>query len=264
MSNIRLRQEVWENDKYYHLAKEGSLDLNHPGMRILQKVSKETKNIVDLGCGEGTRLNQLLTKGQSGTGIDISQKALEIGRENYPHIRFIKANLEKIPLPSNGFDLVFSAYVLEHLINPIKVLEEAVRLVSPGGKLILIAPNYGAPNRASPPFKGSRVKKLIEGLTNDFVNLIIKRNMNWKKVEPIANSKNYDVDWDTTIEPYLGSLLNYIESLKLKVVYHSSCWSQELPQVKIQQKIFGLLGKAGFYPFNLWGPHLIMVAKKEI
>lgn len=262
MSGTKLRQEVWENEKYYYLAKEGSLDTNHPGMKILKKASMDAETIADLGCGEGTRLNQLLTKRQNGIGIDISKKALEMGRKSYPKIIFIEADLKKIPLPSGKFDLVYSAYVLEHITNPNKVLSEAIRLLSPGGKLILIAPNFGAPNRASPPFKGSRINKLIEGLLEDFVNLILKKKMNWNKVNPIANAREYDVDWDTTIEPYIRSLIDYLRLLGLKIRYYNSCWNEELPNAKIHQRLFRFLGELGVYPFKFWGPHLVVEAQK--
>lgn len=260
----KLASEVWKSDKYFHLAKKGSIDVNHPGMRILQSLAHKANNILDLGCGEGSRLNLILSKRQMGTGVDISQNALDMGKKNYPKITFIKADLENIPLESESFDIVYSAYVLEHLTHPEKVLDEAIRLISPNGCLVLIAPNYGAPNRSSPPFKSSRIQKFFKGILDDFLNTSIKKGLGWRKVEPIANKENYDVDWDTTIEPYLGSLINYVKSQGLKIETVNSCWSEELPDAKIYQKAFRKLGEWGIYPFNLWGPHLVIVARREI
>ncbi|MDD5147097.1 MAG: class I SAM-dependent methyltransferase [Candidatus Daviesbacteria bacterium] len=261
-TKTKLENEIWRSDTYFLLAKKGSMDINHPGIKILQKLSYNARNILDLGCGEGTRLNLLLGKRTNGTGVDISPKALEMGKKSYPKIKFIKADLEKIPLRSESFDLVYSAYVFEHLTNPAKVLDEAIRLISPKGRLVLLSPNYGAPNRASPPFKGSRIKKLIEGIFNDFWNLFAVGNLVWRRVEPIVNKDRYEMDWDTTVEPYLGSFLSYIKSLNLKIEQYSSCWSEELPDARIYQKLFRILGESGIYPFNLWGPHLVVVAKK--
>lgn len=261
--NTKLKQEVWRSDIYFQLAKRGSLDVNHPGMKILQKLSKSAKKILDLGCGEGTRLNSLLIKGLKATGVDITSEALEMGRKNYPAIDFIKYDLERIPLKSNSFDLVYSACVLEHLSHPTRMLNEAIRLMSSGGYLVLIAPNYGAPNRASPPFRGSRIKKIVKGILGDIINLFQNRKqLNWASVKPIADKTNYKIDWDTTVEPYLGSLINFLKSRGLKLERYDSCWSQELPQAKIHQRIFRKLGQSGIYPFNLWGPHLVLVVRK--
>lgn len=260
---LSLEKGVWRSDTYFLLAQKGSMDTNHPGIKVLQRLSRGAKSILDLGCGEGTRLNLLLTKKQNGTGVDISQTALDMGKKSYPKIKFIKADLEKIPLKDGSFDLIYSAYVFEHLTNPAKVLSEAIRLTSLNGRLVLIAPNYGAPNRTSPPFKGSRIKKFIEGIFNDCRNLVTRNRLEWRRVEPIADKTNYKMDWDTTIEPYLGSLLSYIRSLNLQVEQYNSCWSEELPNARIYQKVFRLLGELGIYPFNLWGPHLILVVRKS-
>lgn len=260
--STKLQQEVWGSDAYLQLAKKGSLDLDYPGMKILQKLSECAKNILDLGCGAGTRLNSLLVKNQSATGVDITQEALNMGKKNYSSIKFINANLENVPLKDNGFDLVYSACVLEHLINPTKVIDEAIRLTASGGYLVLIAPNYGAPNRASPPFRGSRLKKFLKGILNDYLALFWNRGLDWAKVDPIADKNRYEVDWDTTIEPYLGGLINFIRSRGLKLERYDSCWSQELSGAKIHQKVFRLLGQLKIYPFILWGPHLILVARK--
>ena len=97
---LRLEKEVWRSETYFLLAKKGSMDIDHPGMKILKKISRSAKSILDLGCGEGTRLNLLVAGNQNGIGVDISRKALEMGKKSYPKIKFIKADLEKIPLPS--------------------------------------------------------------------------------------------------------------------------------------------------------------------
>lgn len=257
-----LKQQVWIKEEYYQIAKEGLKESNHEGMRVLQNYASKVDSILDLGCGEGTRLS-LLSKEINLTGVDISETAIKMAKKNYPKITFIKADLEKVPLKGGSFQLVYSAYVLEHLTNPEKVLSEAIRLLRISGFLVLIAPNYGAPNRASPPFKGSRFKKLFLGLVKDF--LIFFRsgeNLNWFRVKPIADNAIYEVDWDTTIEPYINTLIHFLLNHKMKIEYLTTCWSEELPNAKIHQKIFRFLGEVGMYPFLRWGPHSVVVARK--
>lgn len=259
-SKHKLISGVWGSDLYYQMAKEGSFDLNHPGLIILKELSQSCERILDLGCGEGSRLNILVKGRKKGTGVDISKTAINMAKKAYPKLNFIKSDLEKIPLSDEKFDLIYSAYVLEHLSSPIKVLSEAIRLLSKDGFLILIAPNYGAPNRCSPPYTGSRVKKLIIGFLNDFLHFSDSIR-NWTKVEPLMGE--YFVDSDTTIEPYIRSLMNFLTSKGLKIQMFTSCWSEELNNVKPHQVVFRFLGKLGLYPFSMWGPHLVVVAKKE-
>lgn len=259
----KLKKEVWRSDNYYLLAKKGSLDVRHPGVKILLKFAIRASKILDLGCGEGTRLNFLSAGKEQAVGVDISSTAIKLARKSYPKLRFIKADLENIPLKDQSFDLVYSAYVLEHLTEPAKVLDEAIRLTASNGFLILIAPNYGAPNRASPPFKGSRLLKFIKVFLDDLI-FTFKRNnnLNWFKVKPIVTSNNYDIDWDTVIEPYIGSLLQFLKGRKMTIERFMTCWSEELPNAKIHQLIFRFLGELEVYPFTIWGPHLVVVAQK--
>lgn len=259
----KLAKEIWQSEDYYHRAKKGSLDMNHPGMRLLQKLAQTSHRILDLGCGEGTRLNKL-SKSKIGVGVDISQTAINLAKRTYPKIKFIRADLENIPLSGENFDLVYSAFVLEHLSNPVKVLLEAISLISKGGYLVLIAPNFGAPNRCSPPFKGSRVKKFISGLMGDIFILFKPVNdLGWVRVKPIANHESYDIDWDTTIEPYINPLLSFLKNKDMEVKQYSTCWEQELPNAKLSQRIFHFLGHMNLYPFNRWGPHLVVAAQRK-
>jgi len=282
-----LEKTTWRSDVYYQMAQKGSLDVKHPGMVLLKSIAGKSAKILDFGCGEGTRLNWIAANKKGSLGLDISQKGIELARKKYPKLNFIKADLEKVPLKDASFDLVYSAYVLEHLSDPEKVLGEAIRLLEPNGFLLLVAPNYGAPNRCSPPFKGSRQKKLIKGFLKDlsvlsFSSLSRKyafifprkrefstrspirsgMTLHWNKVTPISTNDKYDIDWDTTIEPYIGSLINFLKSHKFKIIQGNSCWSQELPNVKLHQKLFRFLGEKNIYPFKYWGPHLVVLAQK--
>ena len=54
---------IWKSKEYYTKAKEGSMDYSHPGMKILQKyIDGKVSKILDIGCGEGTRLARLINK----------------------------------------------------------------------------------------------------------------------------------------------------------------------------------------------------------
>lgn len=255
--------DAWQSENYYHLAGEASLDVSHPGMKELIILSKGAGSILDLGCGEGSRLNLLKDKNKKLVGIDISEQGIRMARTQYKDIEFFSGDLEELPFKTQEFDLVFSAFVLEHLTNPAKVLDEALRVLKKGGKIVLIAPNYGAPNRCSPPYKDSRLQKLLNGFLSDLFSIYSKdRNLNWNKVEPISKKNRYEIDWDTTIEPYIRSLNDYLSQKNVRIININSCWIEELKSVKFHQKIFRFLGEKGIYPFVFWGPHLVLVGEK--
>lgn len=249
---MAIKQSVWEMNNYYKLAERGSLDVNHPGIKLLISLARNKKNILDLGCGEGTRLSSIT---KSGTGIDISEKAITLARKKYPRLKFVIGDLEKLPFKNESFDLVYSAYVFEHLENPKKVLEEAKRVLKKDGDLVMICPNYGAPNRASPPFRGSRIRKF-------FLGLFVNGTLDWNRVIPIANKGKYEMDWDVTIEPYSLSLAKFLNSNGFRIIKNIPTWDLELKDAKFHQKIFRLLGTIGVYPFSYWSPHIILQARK--
>lgn len=258
-----LTMGLWRSDVYYQMAKKGSLDTNHPGVKALFNLREGATNILDLGCGEGSRLNLVTDSKYKGTGIDISSTAIRLAKKNFPKLTFFQGDLERTQFRDNSFDLVYSAYVLEHLSNPTKILSEAIRLTARDGYLVLIAPNYGAPNRCSPPFKGSRLIKFIIGLLKDLFSLFnLHQTLDWNQVKPIGDEKNYNIDWDTTIEPYIGSLLIFLKKKNMKIREFNSCWSEELKIAKAHQKVFRFLGELGLYPFLMWGPHLVVIAQK--
>lgn len=244
---------------YYYSAKKGSSDLSHPGMKILIKMLKNKSIILDMGCGEGTRLAKIIQQFNSvrGFGVDINQLAISLAKKKYPYLKFVKSNLEKLPFRSNFFDFIFSAFVFEHLTQPEKVLIESIRVTKPQGKIIIIAPNFGAPNRRSPNSTENKIKKLFNGLLK---NLTPKSyiNLEWTRVTP--QKEEYSIDGDTTIEPDLHSLIKFAENLGLEVEYSSSNWPMD--RFSLFQLPFRILGALGVYPFWMWGPHLCVVFKK--
>lgn len=259
MNKEKLKKEVWSKENYYKTAGEGSLDSTHPAMKKLQEVASESTTILDMGCGEGTRLHSLVGEDKKGFGVDISSKAIDLAKKKYPELNFKTGDLEKLPYGDGEFDLVYSAFVFEHLDDPEKVINEGIRVLKRGGKFLIVAPNYGAPNRASPPFKGNRLKKLFTGIVNDFIG---DGRLRWQKVIPIATSRKYEMDWDTTVEPYLGSLKKYFKKRGFKIFYTSSVWEKEDDRASLMQKIIRFLGQIGLYPFKHWGPHMLLVAEK--
>lgn len=98
-------------------------------------------SILDLGCGI-TNLPDLLTSGQTYTGVDAWPVALTRGAERYPQHPFISCDLnhDALQLPAASFDTVLMIAVLEHLTQPLHALRQARRMLKPQGYLVLTTP----------------------------------------------------------------------------------------------------------------------------
>jgi len=98
------------------------------------------KSILDIGCASGWFLNQILLKNnniQKAIGVDLYNPAIIFGKKKYKHIKFINADIHKIPLKPNSIDLILCCEVLEHVSDPRKVLSEMKRIVRKKGNAII-------------------------------------------------------------------------------------------------------------------------------
>jgi 2-polyprenyl-3-methyl-5-hydroxy-6-metoxy-1,4-benzoquinol methylase len=103
-------------------------------------ISSPQHKVLDVGCGPGIVLAQI-PQGEL-HGIDLSQHLAEMARERLGDRAEIKhANAEEIPYESDTFDAVFCTEVLEHTLHPEVVVAECVRVLKPGGHLVLSVPN---------------------------------------------------------------------------------------------------------------------------
>ncbi len=101
------------------------------------------ERVVDLGTGSGRMLTLLGRRAKMSIGLDLSQQMLNIARSNVS-----RAGLEKVELrhgdifatrlPSHSADLVVVHQVLHYLSDPPAAVEEAARLVRPGGRLLIV------------------------------------------------------------------------------------------------------------------------------
>ena len=109
---------------------------------IIQKLKKMNKgSLLDCGCNVG-RLSSTWSKGPA-FGIDISYDVLKRGKELYPGLNLIQADLRELNfLKANSFDNAIACEVLEHLEAPLQFLKGLYPLLKPGGLLLITTPNY--------------------------------------------------------------------------------------------------------------------------
>lgn len=92
--------------------------------------------ICDFGCGEGSFVQQIKSSTSRVIAIELQKSCLENleskGIECYSNIEVV---------PDNTFDTIFSFHVLEHLSNPLEVLEIMKRKLKPGGTMVLEVPS---------------------------------------------------------------------------------------------------------------------------
>ncbi len=107
----------------------------------LDTVPKESKRLLDVGCGTGAKLYEFVNRGFEVWGIDVSSSAVRLCQEFIPEGQFIHGELQDADLPDAYFDYIRIDNVLEHVPNPKEVIRECCRLLRYDGKLFVYVPN---------------------------------------------------------------------------------------------------------------------------
>jgi len=112
--------------------------------RMIQSAAGErlSGRVLDNGCGVGLYLRALAGTARQAVGIEYDYERATQARQSAP---VINAAGEALPLVASAFDLILSHEVLEHVADDRAALREMARLLRPGGRLILFAPNRGYP-----------------------------------------------------------------------------------------------------------------------
>lgn len=95
---------------------------------------------LDIGCGVGQVVNRLQTAGFEAHGVDVSEPNIERAKKFSPRCQLY--NGSRLPFPDNFFDSAGALNVLEHVDQPEQFIPELVRVVKPGGKIVLSSPNF--------------------------------------------------------------------------------------------------------------------------
>ena len=123
------------------LEREG-LDPNS-SLMLMARMIGEGKRVLDVGCASGYFARLLQKSGCQVTGIDANPEALESARAGCSHT--ILADLDAVPLlpllDGVTFDVIAFGDVLEHLHDPLRLLDQARGALAEGGYIVASIPN---------------------------------------------------------------------------------------------------------------------------
>lgn len=108
---------------------------------ILNNLCESDNRIVDIGCGEGILLQKICGLAPQGnvTGIDCMSENISICRQH--NLPAELGDIYDLAIQSESVDIVFLIEVIEHLVDYEKALVEVVRILKPGGKLVILFPH---------------------------------------------------------------------------------------------------------------------------
>lgn len=99
----------------------------------------EGRRILDVGCGIGFYVRRLRDYSDEVYGVDVDPEKVAEASETLPNIQV--ASAERLPFPDGFFDVALSHEVLEHVDDDGQSVAEALRVLKPGGRLVIFVPN---------------------------------------------------------------------------------------------------------------------------
>jgi SAM-dependent methyltransferase len=99
------------------------------------------QRILEEGCGTGTYVRALLPFADEVCGIDVEPEYLRKAVEATPSAHLQLAVTEALPYADNSFDLILNHEVIEHVQDDRATAREMVRVLKPGGRAVIFAPN---------------------------------------------------------------------------------------------------------------------------
>ncbi|MEP9364353.1 class I SAM-dependent methyltransferase [Nocardioides sp. CN2-186] len=101
---------------------------------LASRVPASASRVLDVGCGEGTFCRYVATDRRSVVGVDSDPSVLPISS---PGVSCAAASAVALPFGDGSFDAVTMTMVLHH-VHPERALSEAVRVLAPGGVLLVL------------------------------------------------------------------------------------------------------------------------------
>ncbi|ULE33229.1 class I SAM-dependent methyltransferase [Mycobacterium sp. IDR2000157661] len=99
------------------------------------------RDVLEAGCGEGYGADLIASVARHVTGLDYDEATVNHVRARYPRVEMRHGNLASLPLGDGTVDVVVNFQVIEHLWDQGGFVAECLRVLRPGGVLLMSTPN---------------------------------------------------------------------------------------------------------------------------
>ena len=148
-------------------VKDKAIKLGHPSYvwrfgqwrrldMIQDYVQLEGARVLDIGCGVGVYVEKFTELQARAFGVDVDGDKLIAAHHEKNLTRLVVSVSEALPFPENFFDAVLLHEVIEHVADDQATLRQASRVVKPGGRVVVFAPNRLYPFETHGAYFGKR------------------------------------------------------------------------------------------------------------
>ncbi len=188
----------------------------------IEQASQRSIKVLEAGCG---RQWPFTLKNIHLTGVDVDKLALE-HRSQQDLDEAIHGDLRSVELPPESFDIIYCAFVLEHVDGAQMVLDNFIRWLKPGGSMILTFPNRNS------------VFSFFTRITPLWFHVAFKRYVKGKENAGKPGYPPYETFHDKILSP--ESFLNYAKKTNLSVVV-TAHFTRETRLITLFMKVVQIL-----------------------
>ena len=170
----QLAHRWWDpNSEFKPLHEINPLRLNY----INQIAALHGKNVLDIGCGGGILSEGMATLGAQVTGIDLSEKALQIAKlhllESGQQVTYRNIAAEDLAVEQPGhYDVVTCMELLEHVPDPSSVVRACAQLAKPSGHIFFSTLNRNPKSYLFAVIGAEYLLHLLPRGTHDYAKFI--------------------------------------------------------------------------------------------
>tara|TARA_Y100000741_G_scaffold13860_1_gene10936 strand:+ start:265 stop:957 length:693 start_codon:yes stop_codon:yes gene_type:complete len=163
---------------------------------ITNQVTLEDMEILDIGCGGGILAEELSKKGANVTGIDASEKTIEIAKqhsqENNLKINYECSTLEDhLKKSKKKYDSIICFELIEHVPDQLKLINDISKVSKKGSKLFLSTINRNIVSFLFAKVIAEYILKIVPQGTHQYEKFIKPSELN--KILEKSNYKTIDV-----------------------------------------------------------------------
>ncbi len=251
------------SELYYHMIddwhkKNDGAALEPEVMSLIKKNLKG--NILDAGCGEGSVTEYFAKKKLRANfyGVDISQVGIKKAKlKEKDNLKFVNANLKKLPFPTGFFNTIYCQSVLEHVVEYENALKEFHRILKKRGRVIIRISNSGIED-----------KRLVTIIFNYIFSKnrrqIVNPSLKFTKNKRKGMRANFDVNLIPS-----DVLMKNLKKCGFKIKYFSTRRKSTLKKLKniknqssLKKIMLNIIMNLPFFPFTHLGSTTIIMAQK--
>lgn len=140
--NLPAQKDDYHRDATYIEEQDLFKNIFQRRVNLINKLYPKRGKILEIGSSTGLMLSLFKQEGWQVLGIEISKASAQFAKQR--GIETLTQPFEKIDFKGEKFDAVIINHTLEHLENPVEVIEKIYQILSIGGIVLIDVPNFGS------------------------------------------------------------------------------------------------------------------------